>query len=250
VLALEETMDVEKSFAFLFEDEQWPNKLGLGAVISSVPILNFAWTGYMVGILRNVINNAPEPLPTWDDVDRKFSDGLLLFAAGVVYALPVLIGLFLPLSVAAYSSLASGEGNLQDIGRTITEAGGVLFYGLLCGFVLYGVGLSIIYPAILVVYAREGSFASCFKLGEAFKMISRNIGPFFTAWGLSVAASLGVGLIVGFINLVVGWVPCLGWIISLALSFGSGVYLAAVYAYLFGQFGRIAFGQNQLALIT
>jgi hypothetical protein len=250
VLALEETLDAERSFTFPFEDQEWPNKLGLGAVISSVPILNFAWTGYMLGILRNVMNNAPEPLPTWDDLDRKFSDGLLLFAAGVVYALPVLIALFLPLSIAAYSILVSGNSNLQDIGRVITGAGGVLFYGLVCGLVLYGVGLSIIYPAILVVYAREGTFVSCFKLGQAFKMVSRNIAPFFTAWGLSVAAGLAVGLIVGFINLVVGWVPCLGWIIGLALSLGSGVYLATVYAHLFGRFGRIAFGQNQLAPIT
>jgi len=204
----------------------------------------------MLGILRNVMNNALEPLPTWDDVDKKFSDGLLLFAAGVVYALPVLIALFLPLSITAYSRLVSGNSNLQDISRVITEAGAVLFYGLVCGLVLYGVGLSIIYPAILVVYAREGTFASCFKLGAVLKMITRNIALFFTAWGLSVVAGLGIGVLVGLINLVVGWVPCLGWIIGLALSLGSGVYLAAVYAHLFGQFGRIAFGQNQPAPIT
>ena len=198
----------------------------------------------MLGILRNVMNNALEPLPTWDDVDKKFSDGLLLFAAGVVYALPVLIALFLPLSIAAYSRLVSGNSNLQDISRVITEAGAVLFYGLVCGLVLYGVGLSIIYPAILVVYAREGTFASCFKLGAVLKMITRNIAPFFTAWGLSVVAGLGIGLLVGLINLVVGWVPCLGWAISLALSLVSGVYLTAVYAHLFGQFGRTAFAEN------
>jgi hypothetical protein len=203
----------------------------------------------MLGILRNVMNNAPEPLPTWDDADRKFSDGLLLFAAGVVYALPVLIALFLPLSIAAYSILVSGNSDLQEIGRVITEAGGVLFYGVVCGLVLYGVGLSIIYPAILVVYAREGTFASCFKLGDVLKMITRNIAPFFTAWGLSVVAGLGVGLLVGLINLVVGWVPCLGWVISLALSLVSGVYLTAVYAHLFGQFGRTAFAGNEPATI-
>jgi hypothetical protein len=203
----------------------------------------------MLGILRNVMSNAPETLPTWDDVDRKFSDGLLLFAAGVVYALPVLIALFLPLSIAAYSILVSGNSNLQDIGRVITEARGVLFYVLVCGLVLYGVGLSIIYPAILVVYAREGTFASCFKLGEVLKMISRNIAPFFTAWGLSWVAGLGVGLLVGLINLVVGWVPCLGWVISLALSLVSRVYLTAVYAHLFGQFGRTVFAGNEPAAI-
>lgn len=243
-------MDVEKSFAFAFEDEQWPNKLGLGAIISSVPILNFAWTGYMVGILRNVMNNALKPLPTWDDVDRKFSDGLLLFAAGVVYALPIVLLLILPFSMTALARLFPENRNFQAMSRMVVDTGGMLLFGLLCLLVLCGIALSILYPAILVLFAREGTFASCFKLREAFGMIRKNAAAFFTAWGLSVAAGLGVGLIVGFINLVVGWLPCLGWIIGLALSLGSGVYLTAVHAHLFGQFGRIAFGQNQLTPIT
>ena len=238
-------MDVEKSFTFPFEDQQWPTKLGLGAVISMVPILNFAWSGYMVGILRSVMKDAPEPLPTWDDVDRKFSDGLLLFGAAIVYALPLVLLLFLPLSIAALSSVFPENRNLQDVSRMVIETGGVLFFGLVCVSILYGLALSILYPAIVVMFARQGTFAACFRLGEALRMISRNLGPFFTAWGLSVVAGLGVGLLVGFVNLVVGWVPCLGWIISLALSLASGVYLTAVYAHLFGQFGRTTLAANQ-----
>ena len=63
-LDLEEIMNIEKSFTFPFEDKQWISKLGLGAVIGLVPILNFAWSGYMIGIIRNVMNNMTEPLPT------------------------------------------------------------------------------------------------------------------------------------------------------------------------------------------
>jgi hypothetical protein len=240
-------MDAEKAFTFPFEDEQGPNKLGLGALISMVPVLSFAWSGYMVGILRNVMQDAPEPLPTWDDLDRKFWDGLSLFAAGLLYALPVLLLLLLPLGITALSSFFPADRSLQEASRVVMQTRGVLFFGLLCMFILYGMAVSILYPAVVVMFARQRTFAACFQLGEAFRMISRNAGPFFTAWGLSVAAGLGVGLLVGFINLVVGWVPCLGLAISLALSLGSGVYLTAVYAHLFGQFGRIAFRRNELA---
>ena len=111
---------------------------------------------------------------------------------------------------------------------------------------LYGLVLSVLYPAILVMFARDGTFASCFRLREALALISKNAGPFFTAWAVSLAASLGVGLLVGFVNMVVGFVPCLGWIIGLALSMGSGIYATAVYAHLFGQFGRTAFSENPL----
>ncbi len=239
-------MDIEKSFTFPFEDQEWASKLGLGAVISIVPILNFAWSGYMVGIIRNVMGNITEPLPTWDDLGRKFTDGLILFAASLIYALPMLILLCLPLSAMAFSGALAENTNLDDIARAIGDAGGVLFLGLLCLLFLYGLVLSVIYPAILVMFAREGTFAACFKLGEAFGMVSRNAGPFFTAWGLSLAASIGVGLVSGFINIVLSFIPCLGGIISLALSLATVVYTSVVYAHLFAQFGRAALGQSQL----
>ncbi|SRR6266498_4999441 len=240
-------MNIEKSFRFPFEDKQWLSKLGLGALITIVPILNFAWSGYLVDIIRNVMNNATDPLPSWDDLGKKLSEGLILFAAGLVYASPILILMGLPLSMLAFSGLFSGNRNMEDIARVITGAGGVLFSGLLCVFVLYALALSVIYPAILVLFSREGTFASCFKLREAFDLISRNAAPFFTAWGLSLLGGLGVGLAVGILNILVGWIPCIGWIASLALSLGSGVYIASVYAHLFGQFGAIVYGNHQLA---
>jgi uncharacterized protein DUF4013 len=239
-------MDAEKSFSYPFEDRDWVSKLGLGALISLIPVLNFAWSGYLVDIIRNVMDNATEPLPTWDDLDQKFKEGLILFGAGLIYASPILIALCLPLGLTASAGLLSGNSEMQDIGRRITEAGGILFFGLLCVSILYGLVLSILYPAILVMFARAGTFASCFKLREAFDMISKNAVPFFTAWGLSFVVSLGVGLIIGFVNMVVGFVPCIGWIIGMVLSLGSGVYITAVYAHLFGQFGKAVFENKQL----
>ena len=139
---------------------------------------------------------------------------------------------------------------MEDLTRVISGAGGVLFSGLLCLFFLYAIALSVIYPAILVMFSREGTFSSCFKLREAFDMISRNAAPFFTAWGLSLVGGLGVGLVIGMLNLFVGWIPCIGWIISLALSLGSGVYIGAVYAHLFGQFGALVYGSHPLAPVN
>lgn len=240
-------MNIEKAFRFPFEDKQWISKLGLGAIVTIVPILNFAWSGYLVDILRNMMNNTAEPLPAWDNLEKKFSDGLILFAASLVYASPILILMCLPLSIMAFSGLFSGNGNMDDFGRAISGAGGVLFSGLLCLVFLYAIALSVIYPAVLVLFSREGTFASCFKLREAFDMISRNAGPFFTAWGLSLVGGLGVGLVIGFLNVVVGWIPCIGWIVSLAFTLTSGVYIGAVYAHLFGQFGALVYGNHQLA---
>ncbi len=241
-------MDIGKSFSYQFQDKQWTSKLGSGALISLVPILNFALSGYIVNLTRNVMQNSAEPLPNWDNLGKKFTDGIILLAAGLIYALPGLVVLCLPLSLIAFSGLLSGNRNLQDIGQSIAAAGGVLLYCLLCLFILYIILLSVIHPAILVVLAREGTFSSCFQIREIFGLIGRNAGPFFTAWIIYVAAGWGVGLVVGFLNLLVGWIPCLGWIVGLIVGLGSTVYLVTVYAHLFGQFGAGIFGQNQGSL--
>jgi hypothetical protein len=153
-------MHIEKSFTFPFEDKDWVSKLGLGALITIVPILNFAWSGYLVGILRNVMNDAVEPLPSWDDLGRKFTDGLILFAAGLIYAMPILIVFCMPVGILAFSGRLSEINNLERI----SEAGGALLACILCVFTLYGIALSAIYPAILILFSREGTFAACFKL--------------------------------------------------------------------------------------
>jgi hypothetical protein len=233
-------VDLEKSFTFQFEDRDWLTKLGLGALISLVPILNFAWTGYMVGIIRNVRDGVTPTLPTWDDLDRKFIDGLILFAASLIYALPVLLLLGVPFFIALSAGLLSTDGNMQDLSQVIASVGGALFFVAICGILLYSLLLSVVYPAIQVIFAREGTFASCFKFGEVMNLINRNLGAYFTAWGISIVGAILVGMVASIVTAMIGWIPCIGWIITLVLTFAPGVYLASVYSHLFGQFGRLA----------
>ncbi len=238
-------MDLGKAFGFQFEDKRWLNKLGVAAAITLVPILNLAFSGYVVDVLRNVARGSTEPLPEWDDLGRKFVEGVILFAATFVYALPGLVVICLPISLIAMSGALSSNQNLQNLGNSIGTAGGVLFYCLLCVFLLYLLLLSIIHPAITVLFSRQGTFASCFKLREALQMIRRDASKFFTAWIGYVAATLVVALVVGLIGAITGWIPCIGWAVGLALSLGSLVYVATVYAHLFGQFAQATSGGNR-----
>ena len=238
-------MDIGKSFSFQFEDRQWFSKLGLGAVIAIVPILNFVWSGYMVSIMRNVADNISEPLPQWDDLGKKFNEGLILFAAGLVYALPMLIVICLPLGIFTFSSILSDNNDLQNISQVLATVSGLLLSCLMCLFLIYALVLSVIYPAILVIFSREGTFASCFRFREVIDLVSKNAGPFFTAWGINLVSGLGIGFVVSIVNALIGWIPCIGWIAGLIVGLGSGVYIATIYAHLFGQFSALAFGQNR-----
>lgn len=238
-------MDIGKSFSFPFEDKQWITKLGLGGVITLVPILNFAWSGYMVELLRNVMDGKQEPLPNWDDIGKKLVDGLILAVAGLVYALPMLIVICLPMGFMVVPAILSGNQDLEGIATAIAGTGSALFLCLLCVFMLYALVLSVVYPAILIVFAREGTFASCFKFRQVFDLVGRNMSPFLTAWGVSLGAGIVVNLVVGVVAGVLGIIPCIGWIVAVILPLATVVYISVVYAHLFGQFGKMALGLGE-----
>ncbi len=234
-------MDISKSFSYQFEDIQWPNKLGVGALISLVPVLNFAVVGYEVGILRNVAAGAREPLPQWDNLGGKWRDGLILTLAGLVYAIPVLLMLGVVLAVLAASGALSQSGNAEGFSRPLV-ASNVILLACFLGFLLvYSLVLSLIRPVILVLFSKEGTFASCFRLGEGMRVIHRQPGLFLTAWGAVILAGLAIGLIMGFVNAVLAWVPCIGWVASLLLGFGTAIYVLTVDGHIYGQFRRQAF---------
>ena len=236
-------MNIGKSFSFVFEDRQWISKLGIGALITFIPILNFAWTGYIIGIIRNVMNGSPEPLPNWDDIGKKLVDGLMLTLASLVYALPIIIVFCLPLSFMIVPAILAGNTDMEGLAQAVAGLGSALFVCLMCVFVVYTLFLSVIYPAILVLFAREGTIASCFKFREVIGMIRNNSSAFLTAWGTNIALSLGISIIVGIGQTILNIIPCIGQIAALILTIGVVVYSTSVYAHLFGQFGYTAAGQ-------
>ena len=233
-------MQYERAFSYQLEDPQWPTKLGTGALISLVPILNFALVGYTVAIIRNVAARVPEPLPHWDDFGRKFRDGLIVTLAGLVYAAPILLALSVPITLILSSRLALQGNGLQELSNVLASIGGVT---LACGMVLflaYALVLSVLRPAILVVFSRHGTFASCFRLGEIIGIIRQHASLFFMTWLVVILASMGIGVILGLVSTVIGWIPCIGWLAAFVLSLGSTVYLLTLDAHLFGQFRAAA----------
>jgi hypothetical protein len=57
---------------------------------------------------------------------------------------------------------------------------------------------------------------------------------------VSLAASFVVGLVSGGAQVILNFIPCLGQIAAFVLAIGIVVYTTAIYAHLFGQFGRMA----------
>ena len=230
-------MDIGKSFSYPFEDEKWLSKSLIGVIVAAVPIVNFAWGGYLIDLLKAVINGDPRPLPEWGNFGEKWMKGLSLVAASLIYAIPALVLMCIPLTLLGGMSAFQGDSNwLESMGGMLAGVGGL--FG--CLLVLYSLFLSFIYPAIYIHYARLESFGAFFEIGNIMKIIRGNTGQYLTAWLVSLVAGVLVGILIGLLTAVVGWIPCIGWIISLLVSAVGGVYIFYIYAHLFGQFAQPA----------
>lgn len=231
-------MDIGKSFTYPFEDDEWFTKLLLGAVVSAVPILNFAWTGYTVDILKNVIAGNSRPMPDWSDLGDKFVKGFLVWAAGFIYTLPAMLVACLPLGlllIPASSEISTGgDFSSENFNTWISIFSGVSLI-FVCLLVLYLLLFSFYFPAAYINFAQKGNFGSLFEIREIIKIVSKNTSEYLTAWLVSIVGAILVGIIVGIVSFVLGYILCIGWLISWVISALAGVYLFVIYAHLFGQ---------------
>jgi len=189
-------MDIGKSFSYPFEDDEWLSKLFIGAIVNAVPILNFAFTGYTVDIVRNVSDGVSLPLPDWKEFGDKFVKGFLIWAASFIYGLPAIIIACLPLGFLAIPLALEGS-DLSD--SFFSVFAGINIF-LICLLTIYMLLLSFYLPAMYVNFAREGNFGSCFKIGDIFRIITANTGQYLTAWLIFIVGGVLGVMLVAFLS--------------------------------------------------
>lgn len=215
-------MKFGKAFTYMFDDPEWVSKYTIGIVISLVPILNLAWIGYAIGIMRNIAKGIEHPLPAWDDIGGKFKDGLFVALAGFVYTLPLSLVACLVYGVAIIPALFSGD----DIGSAMAAMSVAVWVILGCCAFVYLLLFSFLVPAMMIHYSREGSFKALFQIKEIFQLATRNIGDYLLGW----LAGFVAGAILGLINVI----PCIGWLITIV---AGAAWINTVTAYAYGNVG-------------
>jgi hypothetical protein len=219
-------MDIMKSLTYMFEDRRWISKLLLGYLVSLVPILNFALTGYVTQTIQNVERKRPELLPEWDEFGKFFKNGFFMTVAGFVYSLPLIVISGLSVFPAYISE------NGWDSGQAVLAGAGILVG---CLALLYALALSLILPAANINLARKETFESVFEIREFFRIIRENSSNYLTAWVMTLVWAIVVGILVSVLYVILVFVICVGW---LAMFFVGAIVTVAVpliYAHLFGQ---------------
>jgi hypothetical protein len=234
-------MDIGKAVGFVFEDEQWVNKLLLGAAVSLVPLFGgIAITGYAIAVLRNVEGGSPRPLPDWGELGQYFVDGLMFWAATLIYSIPFLV---LACPMALVWILPAVAGDNRDLTAGLASVAGIVTAGLGCLALIYAVLLWLLTPVLQIRCAETGSLASCLRFGEVFRFFFDNIGTFVIAQVLVWLAGLVVTGILGTIIGALSVVPICGWVVATVLGLvllPVGVWLMVFAGYLYGEIARSA----------
>jgi len=232
-----ETIQMGEAVRYPFREQGWAGKAGMLALLSFIPILNFAAVGYEVEIARRVSVGEKVLLPAWADLGDHFRRGLPLAIARYVYFLPILLLMALSL-VAASATLFTID--------TRYEAWGWLF-GLVCGGgmllgIVFGLLVSVVSPAVTVRYLEVGTLAACFDFPAIWGHFRAHPKPHLEVFGWTLALSLVLGMIVGPASVFLGFIPCLGTLAYPLLYAAMISALFLVLAHLEGQLLPIVAG--------
>lgn len=209
------TLDIGKSFTYVFEDENWIKKIIIGGVLSFIPIVNFVVLGYVLEALKRTADGIDIPLPEWDDFGGKFMKGLMVAVIELIYTIPIWL-----VACVIWGLMFVGGASEND---TMMNLVGILSTCASCLFLVWGIVVWLVTPASLIKYAVTGEFMSAFQFGELFSFIKGNAANYIVAIVLAGLA----GLIASF-----GMIACFVGVLF------TGFWAYLVMAHLLGQVQR------------
>ena len=216
-------MDIGKALTFIPDDKEWIKKMAIagGIVFASsiIPLIPLLFLiGYQVAVAKNVMNEKEEPLPEWEEWGQLFMDGVVVWAAQFVYAIPVVL-----LSVCVGLAFFGAVGNNED------SNGGLLALAIvsLCLLIFFAIALVFIMPALYVQYIRYGDFGPMFKFGEVIGVVRENFVDILLTVVVSIVGALAIGIVATILLITI----C-GAIIAYAVG---TAWLMLSLAYLYGQ---------------
>jgi len=193
-------VDIGRAFSFVFEDANWVKKILIGGLISLVPLLGGMVTyGYMLEIVRRAYEGSGDELPEWDDFGGYLLRGLILFAALLIWFLPVivLLGCVVGLLIAA-TDTSDNDG--------VAVISSLVLFGVVSVLILVIVVWSVVFLPILAGrYAVERRFGALFEFGEIWSEVRRaGAVPLLLLFVTYLAASMigQLGIIACFIGVI------------------------------------------------
>jgi hypothetical protein len=220
-----QTMDYGKAFTFPQQDADWIKKFVIAALIMLIPLFGaLVVGGYLLELMRRVINDDAKVLPDWADFGGFFRMGLLGAVVQFVYALPIIV-----LVGCAYTPMMSAAFvNDPDTADMLATSGGILAACCGCLALLYALALGLVLPAAQARLAVTGEIGAAFRFNEVLALVRAQ-----------PAVYLIVMLISSITISVLSSITILGCLVGSVFGLAYGLL---VTAHLHGQAYRVASG--------
>ncbi len=230
-------MDLMRAIQYPFEDEDWTTKVGLGALIAIVPILNFAALGYTAEITRRVANGDPRPLPAWDDLSNHFMRGLYLFIGSLVhFFIPALL-LCIAATPLYILPLLGGEN--EDL---VGAFSGVTAIGTVCiglVWIVLSFAISLVWlPGLMRFSVGRQELSELFDVRTNIDFLRAHFSTILTVILYLFVVGLVIGSVGACINFALSVIPCIGPLISVVVLAGISFYIYLMSGHLYGQAAR------------
>ncbi len=181
--------NVKALLKFPFREPGWQNRFLLGSALLLanyvIPVIPFIFVlGYVLTIMRKVIQGEEPSLPAWDNLGQIAADGLRGFVAALIYLLPglaLLIGGYLIYFITFIFTPTQTE--KLSLAPLLGMA--FFFIGLLVGLILLTLALAPL-PAALANLAAKGHLGAAFEVTELWRTIRANPWGYLGAWVLTV----------------------------------------------------------------
>ena len=212
-------MDIGKALTFIPDDKEWIKKIAIAGGImfasSIIPLIPLLFLiGYQVAVAKNVMDGEEEPLPEWQEWGQLFMDGVVVWAAQFVYAIPVVLLAF----CVTFAFIGAADNNDGLLALAIVS---------LCLLIFFAIALVFIMPALYVQYIRYGDFGPMFKFGEVIGVVRENFVDILLTVVVSIVGALAIGIVATILLITI----C-GAIIAYAVG---TAWLMLSLAYLYGK---------------
>jgi hypothetical protein len=180
------SFDFAQPFAFVFQDEQWVQKVLIGGLfyLAAFFLIGiFFILGYCARLTRNVVAGVARPLPEWDDLGTYFSDGVKLFCVMLLYALPIIIVVCAVLIPAGVLS-AITEGRHE----AAQWASGMAMSCVWCLVFPLSLAMAFWMPAALLFAVLEDRVGAAFEFGRIAHYIRNNFVNYLLAFLVMLVA--------------------------------------------------------------
>jgi MFS family permease len=244
---------LKRVLAFPFRQAGWQGRFFIGSALILVsfiiPLLPALFAaGYVLIILRQVIEGHEPSLPEWQDWGRLLGDGFKSWLVSFVYLLPATLAFvigFVAYFASVFAGIAAGDPGGPAFGEAYFLA---LLVGLLVLFLSMFVGslLAVLgwipLPLALGNLASRERIRNAFHLQDITRRLSADPGGYLAAWVVvaGLSALLYVAAMLAYYTFVL---MCFVPLLSAPVCF----YILLVGAALFGQAYREAAARLETA---